>query len=56
VSYEINDFISVALGGRYVTAKNTYQGYINDVTISASPGQVLPGTVPAPFNGTPGDY
>ena len=44
------------MGGRYVTAKNTYQGYINDVTITASPGQVLPGTVPAPYNGTPGDY
>ena len=42
VSYEINDFISVALGGRYVTAKNTYQGYINDVTITASPA-ALPG-------------
>ncbi len=56
VSYEINDLISVALGGRYVTAKNTYQGYINDVTITASPGQVLPGTVPAPYNGSPGNY
>jgi len=55
VSYEINDFISVALGGRYVSAKNTYQGYIKDVTITASPA-ALPGSVPAPFNGKPGDY
>ncbi len=55
VSYEINDFISVALGARYVTAKNTYQGYINEVTIAASPA-ALPGSVPAPFNGSPGDY
>ena len=55
VSYAINDFLSVALGGRYVTAKNTYQGYINDVTITASPA-ALPGSVPAPFNGSPGNY
>ena len=55
VSYEINDFISVALGGRYVTAKNTYQGYVKDVTITASPA-ALPGSVPAPFSGTPGNY
>jgi long-subunit fatty acid transport protein len=55
VSYEINDFISVALGGRYVTAKNTYQGYVKDVTITASPA-ALPGSVPAPYNGTPGNY
>ncbi len=55
ISYDINDYISVAVGGRYVTAKNTYSGYINDVTITASPA-ALPGSVPAPFNGTPGDY
>ena len=55
VSYEINDFISVALGGRYVTAKNIYQGYVNDVRITASPAP-LPGSVSAPFNGSPGDY
>ena len=55
VSYAINDFLSVAVGGRYVTAKNTYQGYINDVTITASPA-ALPGSVPAPFNGSPGNY
>ena len=55
VSYAISDFISVALGGRYVSAKNTYQGYIKDVTIVASPA-ALPGSVPAPFNGSPGAY
>lgn len=55
VSYKINDLISVALGGRYVTAKNTYQGYINDVTITASPA-ALPGSVPAPYTNTPGNY
>ncbi len=26
VAYKINDFISVAAGARYVTAKNTYEG------------------------------
>jgi len=55
VSYDITDFLSVAVGARYVTAKNTYSGYIKDVTIAASPA-ALPGSVPAPFSGTPGDY
>jgi long-chain fatty acid transport protein len=34
VSYAITDMISVALGGRYVMAKNTNQGHINDVMIN----------------------
>jgi long-subunit fatty acid transport protein len=55
VSYAINDFISVAVGARYVTAKNTYQGYINNVTIDAAPNP-LPGQMTTPFNGSPGDY
>lgn len=33
VSYAINDMISVALGGRYVTAKETYNGYIKDIEL-----------------------
>jgi len=47
-SYEINDMLSVAVGGRYVMANNKYEGYIKDVTIDA----------PAAYNGTqtPGDY
>lgn len=47
-SYEINEMLSVALGGRYVMAKNTYNGYIEDVTINA----------PAAYGGTqtPGNY
>ncbi len=59
VSYAINDIISVAVGARYVTAKNTYQGYINDVTITASPATPptgYPASIPAPYVGTPGDY
>jgi long-chain fatty acid transport protein len=55
VSYAINDFISVAVGGRYVTAKNTYQGAIENIALTASPA-ALPGSVPAPFNGTAGNY
>lgn len=31
ISYAINDMISVAAGARYVSAKNTYEGYIKDV-------------------------
>ncbi len=33
ISYAINDMISVALGGRYVTAKETYTGYIKDIEL-----------------------
>lgn len=34
VSYKINDMISVAGGLRYVTAKNTYNGYLKDIEIN----------------------
>lgn len=34
VSYEINDMFSLYLGGRYVTAKNTYMGHLKDITIT----------------------
>ncbi len=33
VSYEINDNLSVFAGARYVMAKNTYEGYIKDITL-----------------------
>jgi long-chain fatty acid transport protein len=33
VSYAINDMISVAIGGRYVTAKETYSGYMKDIQL-----------------------
>ncbi|MFO7755322.1 MAG: hypothetical protein R6V34_05010 [Bacteroidales bacterium] len=53
-SYELNRMISVALGARYVMAKNTYTGYVNNVDITAAPNpDVLP---PSPYNGSPGDY
>jgi len=33
LSYEINDMLSVALGGRYVIAREGYTGHLNDVQI-----------------------
>ena len=38
VSYKINDFISVAAGVRYVTAKNTYLGHLKDIEINLPSG------------------
>jgi long-chain fatty acid transport protein len=34
VSYAFNDMISVAVGARLVSAKNTYKGHINDIMIN----------------------
>ncbi|HDZ40123.1 MAG TPA: hypothetical protein ENH59_00355 [Bacteroidetes bacterium] len=53
-SYEINKMISVAVGARYVIAKNTYQGSVSNVTITASPDATT--GIPAPFTDTPGNY
>ncbi len=36
ISYEINDMISVFAGARYVMAKNTYSGYIRDITLQTA--------------------
>ncbi len=38
ISYAINDNISLYLGGRYVMAKNTYQGHVKDVTLTLADG------------------
>jgi len=48
VSYAISEKFAVAIGGRYVTAKNTYEGYIKEIQIQA----------PAAYGGwqKPGDY
>ena len=40
VSYKINDFISVAAGLRYVTAKNTYLGHLKDIEINMPTGWI----------------
>jgi len=37
-SYKINDFISVAAGLRYVTAKNTYEGHLTDIEVELPTG------------------
>ncbi len=34
VGYKITDMLSVAIGARLVTAKNTYKGHINDIMIN----------------------
>jgi long-subunit fatty acid transport protein len=38
VSFKINDWISVGAGARYVTAKNTYEGYLRDVQVNLASG------------------
>ena len=38
VSYKINDMISVYGGARYVTAKNTYDGYLTDIELDMGAG------------------
>ena len=40
VSYKINDMISVAVGLRYVTAKNTYAGHLQDIEVQLPTGWV----------------
>lgn len=35
ISYAINEMISVAIGGRFVHAKDTYKGYLTDVEINS---------------------
>jgi long-chain fatty acid transport protein len=42
VSYKINDIISVAFALRYVTAKNTYEGYLKDIQLDMGGGSWLP--------------
>jgi long-chain fatty acid transport protein len=50
-TYEIAEMISVAAGLRFVSAKNTYSGHIQDISITASPlNPALAGTF------APGDY
>lgn len=38
VSYKVNDMISVAVGLRYVTAKNTYEGHLQDIEVELPTG------------------
>jgi long-subunit fatty acid transport protein len=54
LSYEISDMISVAVGGRYVVANNTYQGSISNVLITSYP-ETFTGLT-SPYIDTPGNY
>ena len=38
VSFKVNDMISIAAGLRYVTAKNTYKGHLNDIEVELPTG------------------
>ncbi len=38
ISYELTDNISLYLGGRYVMAKNTYQGHVKDIKVKLADG------------------
>lgn len=40
VSYKLNDFISLSVGGRYVSAKNSYQGNIGNIKFNTPAGLV----------------
>ncbi len=43
VSYELNDWISVAAGGRYVMASNQYNGYLKTLMINPQEPNANPG-------------
>jgi long-chain fatty acid transport protein len=38
ISYKINDWLSIAAGMRYVTAKNTYDGHLTDIEVQLPSG------------------
>ncbi len=40
VSYQLNNMLSVAVGGRYVMANNTYEGMIRDISVQTAGGMV----------------
>ncbi len=40
VSYKINDMISVALGARYVSASNSYDGSLKDISLMTGAGNM----------------
>jgi long-subunit fatty acid transport protein len=41
LAYKVNDWLSVAAGFRYVTAKNTYKGHLNDIQVDMGGGTWL---------------
>ena len=44
ISYQINDMISVALGARFVQAKDTYEGYLKNVQLNMG-GTWMPASI-----------
>jgi len=42
IAYKINDMVSVFGGLRYVTAKNTYEGYLRDLNLVTASGSYNP--------------
>ncbi len=40
ISYKINDWLSASAGVRYVTAKNTYEGYLRSVMVNTPSGSL----------------
>jgi long-chain fatty acid transport protein len=53
VAYKINDWLSIAAGARYVTAKNTYEGYLKDIQVNTAGGWVNATTI---MTGIAGQY
>ncbi|MCK4578303.1 MAG: hypothetical protein KAU50_05905, partial [Candidatus Marinimicrobia bacterium] len=45
VSYQVNDMISVAVGGRFISASNSYVGHLRDIEVQTAAGWAIPGDV-----------
>lgn len=41
IAYSLNKHFSLAVGGRYVFAQNTYEGYLKDVILHAENGNIV---------------
>jgi len=51
VSYQITDWISASVGARYVSAKNTYEGYLKNVRVNTAMGWLPASTIMAEIAG-----
>lgn len=40
LSYEVDDFLSLFVGARYIMAKNTYKGHLRDITLQTAAGDI----------------
>lgn len=43
LSYKVHDMLSVYAGARMISATNTYEGHLKDITFTASDGSSVPG-------------